>query len=821
MSGKYSENSPETAVEHLDPKIKSISGNVDYIVKNMTYGDYLGAVYSYEDNVRKKSFYDSKLPPIRIKFEKKKKHLEKLKRRSANNREEKQRIVSEALKEKEELRLKTQKRMDVRISMEVERAKQNAQADIERHNEAYNRQVKDFNDRINMIGNDIKKLNHEYKKIDSYRDRFEDYQLEESSEVADKEAYAWLKKAKDRFWLSPFQRELLKKDVKEVCGKRILSSEDLLRREKEFAESDIFKEIKKGEVTSDIIKKESFWVSLISTILVILILLGAVIKPANSFLTGVQAGASMVLMSTLLFAVINFLGRRFIFRSKISAEEIIMLVNAALLGLIVGYILWKNLIFDKKTVFAIGCTVISALNLGFWDYKLLTSRYLEKFMKMFPWLKNRARSEVFKKAADLENGKYNLHIYCYLNHNFVVQYLSVNYKNNVSGTLGNKGEENRNLYKKNKEILEQMKEEKKLLDEQYEENKAYELRRMKRLEQEIDRIEGKRSDTATLDLEGYVSQKVMERLTRLDSDYTALLVRIEECELELQEFKKKLDIVEKKYDSLAKQLDLIRSALRYWYKTPLPSATDYSLLDLLCFETKMQINIIHHDCQPFAFRYNASGFEKNPCRIVKRIIFRYIRGLIKINPCRLLQINIIDPISDPSILLGDEIFKRLTPKGIIRGVESPTDFEIRLISNEGEYAEFRKMFGSQCGEIYRLLKENHDEFGEGERYSLELANRIKDKLNKRKKENDIGDDNKEIQPYMYQVMMFVVPRADDVTDFEPPKEIVKSIEKDYYFNMGLMPIFFVDNNSVHEKWRDIVKKCPADCVVNQGKKAKK
>ena len=74
---------------------------------------------------------------------------------------------------------------------------------------------------------------------------------------------------------------------------------------------------------------------------------------------------------------------------------------------------------------------------------------------------------------------------------------------------------------------------------------------------------------------------------------------------------------------------------------------------------------------------------------------------------------------------------------------------------------------------------------------------------------------------MYQVMMFVVPRADDVTDFEPPKEIVKSIEKDYYINMGLMPIFFVDNNSVHEKWRDIVKKCPADCVVNQGKKAKK
>ena len=68
---------------------------------------------------------------------------------------------------------------------------------------------------------------------------------------------------------------------------------------------------------------------------------------------------------------------------------------------------------------------------------------------------------------------------------------------------------------------------------------------------------------------------------------------------------------------------------------------------------------------------------------------------------------------------------------------------------------------------------------------------------------------------MYQIMMFIVPRDFDRTNFEPPAEVVKSIENGTYLNMGLLPVFFADNNSIHKKWRKVVEMCPEECIVSK------
>lgn len=166
----------------------------------------------------------------------------------------------------------------------------------------------------------------------------------------------------------------------------------------------------------------------------------------------------------------------------------------------------------------------------------------------------------------------------------------------------------------------------------------------------------------------------------------------------------------------------------------------------------------------------------------------------------MLQINIIDPVSDPKILLNDERFKRLSPMGVINGVHSINDFEIRLFSGERAYNTFKTIFKNQCIEIQKLLSQNHDFIKPFESYSLDLANRIKDNEN---------------EPFMYQIMMFIVPRAFDHIGFEPPIEVVRSIENGTYLNMGLLPIFFVDDDSIHDNWKKVIELCSGECIVRK------
>ncbi len=788
------------SVEQLNPSLMGEAAEVenDEIISNMTYSDYLSAVYSYEEKARKKALFDKKMPVLKKVLDEKNAVSEKLKERAESNRKERAGVYDTAINEQKEKWLKTQARLDVKISQEVGRAKQHAEADISKRSGEYDKSVREYQDKMKYLNDEISRLDSEYEDLLEKQEKLDDYSGD-SFPVADESVLKLLQSAKSRRWITPYHRELLRKNVDEICSKRIHSFEELESRELEFANSDMVEMVREGEVTDVVIGEFARISAVVFAVVAALFSIAAFVNPSLSFFSFVQAAVSCFGVGYGVMKIGDLLGQKYIFdEDEITPEERSVLIAAFFLGGIGGFFLWKQFVFDSRNIFAFLYTLLSAAGAGMLLRKILLSDFSAKLLKKLPFLKDRARYYVFKDSVKSENGKYNLQIYCYLNHSEVLQYLSIKYKDQISADLENKIELNRNIFNKDREELDELSEVKKELAIKEQKLNTFIKYRKIRLQDEIKQIEAKRAKPEEVDFASKLPQKVLEDIERLDSEYEEIQSRIRNAEVEAKEAREKFNGINRKYRKISDEYSLIVSALRYWYKTPTPAATDYRLLDSLCFESNKQLSIIHHKLKPFAFRYTVRHKESSPSKSLKSTIFRYIRGLIKINPCRMLQINIVDPVSDPSVLLDDPLFKRISSMGIINGVSSLNDFEIRLFSNQRNYNTFRTVFRNQCGELQKLLSRNSDIVSEP--YSVELANRIK------------GDEK---EPFMYQIMMFIVPRAFDQTDFEPPAEIVKSIENGTYLNMGLLPVFFADNDSIHEKWKDIVEMCPEGCLVNQ------
>lgn len=803
MRNKENNSIPNTDVEQLNPSLMGETADIenDEIISNMTYSDYLSAVYSCEEKARKKALFDKKMPVLKKVLDEKKAVFQKLKNKEEANRKERERLHTAAINEQKQKWQKTQDRLDVRISQEVGRAKQQAEAEISKRKDEFEKEFKTHRDRIRYLKDEMSRLDSDYNELLEKQESLEDYSGD-SFPVADESTFELLQTAKNKRWLTSYHRELLRKNVNEICSKRIHSFDELKDRELEFANSKMVKDIRKGEVTNVVIREFTKLSTIIFAVVFSLLSLVAFVNPMLLFFAVIQAALSCLGMGYAVLLLADFLGQKYLFDpDETSVEERSLLIAALVLGGIGGFFLWEYLIFDTKNLFAFLYTILSVAASSLLFRKLMLTELASKLLKKIPFLKNRARYYIFKNSVKSENGKYNLQIYCYLNHSEVLQYLSINYKNQISVDLENKKELNRNIYKKNQSELSELSEQKKELDIKEQKLRTFIKHRKLRLQEEIKQIESERDKLKAIDFEANIPQKTLKELERLDSEYNALQTDISEAKEQARTTQEKFDVINRKYKKLSKEYLLIEAALRYWYKTPTPAATDYRLLDSLCFESNRQLSIIHHKLRPYAFRYTVRHKESSPSKSLKSTIFRYIRGLIKINPCRMLQINIIDPVSDPSILINDPLFKRINSMGIINGVSSPNDFEIRLFSSQRNYNTFRSVFKTQCTELHRLLSKS-PEVTDDKPFSVELGNRIKANEN---------------EPFMYQIMMFIVPRAFDRTDFDPPSEIVKAIENGTYLNMGLLPIFFVDNDSIHENWKNIVGMCPESCLVNQGK----
>ncbi len=795
------ENINSENTDSLNPLITSGDQPDDEgtIISNMTYSDYLSAVYSYEEKAGKKAGYDRKIIPLKRNRDTKRLELKALEDSVQSNRDERKKIHDDAVNEQKDKWQKIQDRLDVQIAQEIGRAKQQAEAEVNKRKEEYLKEVNEFNERVNYLKGDIFRLDNERKEIEIYRNKYDDYSID-FSPVADEKVLELLETARDKHWLTPYHKELLKMNADKVCEKRIQTFEELEEREREFAGSKMIEDIRKGEVTREVINEFAKRAGIVCTAVFALLGVIAYANPTIAFFLYVQAFMSCLFMGGMSFDIGRRTAKKKFPKKKQSGKVSLITAVSCLLGCAVGLAVWAGLLAGNRNVFSFVYTMFSAVGAGIIFKQLLLSDFSEKYLKKLPFLKDRARYYVFKNASKAENGKYNLQIYCYLNHNLVLHYLSIKHKDKINSDIEVKLENNKNLTKKNRAELAKMSEKKKELLKKRQNFKEYVKRRKAKLMKEIREIESRRGSTDTIDFESKLPQNVSSEIIRLDAEYEDLQVQIENTQLALKRAEEHYNSVRKKYENVSKEYTLIEEALRYWYKTPTPSATDYSLLDALCFESKKQLSIIHHNLQPFAFRYTVNSKDKNPSERLKVTLFKYIRGLIKINPCRMLQINIVDPVSDPKILLDDKRFERLSKMGVINGVYSISDFEIRLFSNERAYNTFRSIFKTQCIEIQKLLTRNKDRIEPGETYSLELANRIR---------------NNENEPFMYQIMMFIVPRDFDRTNFEPPAEVVKSIENGTYLNMGLLPVFFADNNSIHKKWRKVVEMCPEECIVSK------
>ena len=787
--------------ETLDPEVSSVNDTEDDgdIISNMTYSDYLSAVYSYEDKANKKANYDRKIIPLKHIRDTRRLELKALESAAENNRAERKKIHDDAVNEQKDKWQKIQDRLDVQISQEVGRAKQQAEAEVNKKKQEYLDEVGAFNDKVNYLKSDIFRLDNERKEIEIYRNKYDDYSID-FSPVADESVLELLKTARDKHWLTPYHKELLKANADKICEKRIQTFEELEEREREFAASKMVEDIRKGEVTRQVIEEFSKRVGAASGILFALLGIVAHANPTLLFFAYIQAFMSCVFLGGMSFDI----GRRTAskkFPKKKQKKQVAFISTLSfLLGNALGFWIWAVLFFGNQSIFSLVYTLLSAVGVGIVFRQIILARFTEKYLKKIPFLKDRARYYVFKNSSKAENGKYNLQIYCYLNHNLVLHYLSIKHKDEINEDIETKLENNRNLHKKDRAELAKMAAQKKEILAKRQQFKEFVKQRKAQLIKEIRAIESRRGSMDTVDFESKLPQNVLFEIIRLDAEYGDLQVQIDNTALALKRAEEHYNSVRRKYENVSREYTLIEEALRYWYKTPTPSATDYSLLDALCFESKNHLSIIHHNLQPFAFRYTVRKRDKNPSESLKVTIFRYIRGLVKINPCRMLQINIVDPVSDPKILLEDERFSRFSSMGMISGVYSMNDFEIRLFSNERAYNTFRSVFKTQCVEIQKVLSRNSHMIPLGEPYSLELANRIR---------------NDENEPFMYQIMMFIVPRESDKTDFQPPAEIVKSIENGTYLNMGILPVFFVDDDSIHRKWRRVVEMCSEQCIVRK------
>lgn len=787
----------------LDPSIASVNDPEEEdedseLISNMTYRDYLSAVYGYEDKAFLQSQCEKKLLPLEQFRDAKKNELTALEQAANNNRDRRSRLHDDAIEGQKELWQKTQDKLDVLITQEKLRITKDAKDEINKKKNDFLEEHNKFKTKVDELKGDMQRLDNEFEEIKIYRNKVNESSIE-IPPIEDESVLDLLLEARDKHWLTAYHKELLQRDADDVCLNRVESFEDLTELEQDFASSQMVADIRQGKVTREVISEFAGRAAIVSGVFFALMGTIGAANPSLVFFVFFQVISSCMFLGGMTLDIVTKALKKKFPAKRTRSKIKIAAVSAGLLVGAMGFPLWA-VINSSQGILSFIYTLISSAAAGLFIKQLLLGKIPERILKTLPFLQDRARYYVFKNNLKTEKGKHNLQIYCYLNRNLVINYLTLKHRDDVNADIERRLKENRGKRKKDKSQLMRLAPMQKDLLNKKDEFNSFAQKRTNKLQNDIKQIELRRGDVTAIDFEAKLPQNVSSELIQLDAEYEDIQVQIENMSLSVKRAEEHLNAARKQYEKAVEACNITEEALRYWYKTPTPLATGYKLMDVICFESKKQLSIIHHNLQPFAFRYIITHKNINPSDTVRLMIFKYIRGLIKINPCRMLQINIIDPVSDPKILLNDERFKRLSPMGVINGVHSINDFEIRLFSGERAYNTFKTIFKNQCIEIQKLLSQNHDFIKPFESYSLDLANRIKDNEN---------------EPFMYQIMMFIVPRAFDHIGFEPPIEVVRSIENGTYLNMGLLPIFFVDDDSIHDNWKKVIELCSGECIVRK------
>ncbi len=760
----------------------------DVLIENMTYDDYLSSVYTYEEACADSSKAQSDAEAAAAARDKLKAELEEMQQQDDANRREYDAVVAAEVKKKKDVWQKSQARFDFKLSNRKAVAQQTAKNDIQSKKDEFDAAVKKAQEQEKTLTRHLKELDDAYQTFKEQQKKFNNF-TGRSFPPSDPDALAVLERARDKGLLTKFQLEMLDGDVNKICDTWISGFDGLVQTEDDFSHSEFYRKLVDGNVSKKIHTKIANISAAVFTALLLITVLLLFSFPPNAVSFFIKTAISTLALGGVFSSVVHLLYEKLESVRSLPIKYKILAVTGFVVGCIPGVLIGIFAAAPSQSIGAVIWSVLSAFACGMLFRRFLLTGFSGGVISKLAFAKDMERKKIFSEYESLENGKYNFMIFCYLKHDHVLTYLSMLYSQNEISSLQERITFNR---KDVKYYTEQLEYERKRLGEL--KNKKggialYEKERMTQLADEIEAIESERP--AEPDFEEEARKSLADKLTPLDVKHKLLSDKIAGLENELSTLEDKCRASSQKAFAAREQKKRIAQALRQWKKTPMPASTDYRLLDAMCIDSRSKLTIVHHDLKPYVLRYSPKVRSDDPSETLAMFIYRYIRGLCKINPRRLMQINIFDYVSDPRILVETPSFHKLSDRGVIEGIYSMKEFEIRLFPNSEGYSTFKDLFRLQCSRVSAVLKEHREEIPEGVRPDLALANRL-------------NRDDGEL--FLYQVCIFVVPREEDSAVFHPPKGILELIDRGSYMRLGILPVFIADSDSISHEWRPVLDK---------------
>ena len=773
------------------------------INNNVTYQQYRDAAYRYSSLFGKMKREKQALEDAQTDYRRKKESLRLVNNSIDENRAERSELYDREIGVFREDWTEKKEKLDREINEEIGRLVGEANEKIREIREDYSRRSAELD----------KKLRPSYEQVKQYEQEIEDLRSKQNNvgdlaaevPVENKKVQAFLFRAMHKKLLTGKQDELMNSPCDRVISgrKNLRSFEDVRNAERKFAESEWYKRLEKGDVTKTVRAKAANVLSgaAVGLFLIVFCLFFLTnMTDAGKIFQGV---VMMLALGGLTANLVSFVFVKMFFGDKSRFWKNNVKNVSIIAGMLVGMGLWMA---SYDSSFGVGLTIVLFSLFGtFFLFRksMITYVGLDTLGK-FELMRDFARREIFREKTGEKDNPYVLQMYCYCNHNAVVDYVAMNYRDNIYSVTSQKIEmaqnclrvANRELAKHKKE-LDALREMKKDRDKRIREIKA-------RYSAAVAETKKKRM-TDMPDFAEMLPEDVVRELETLDSEYQKMLAERDRLDSECGSADDR--VLQNQIRSMAscKKLDEVKNTLTGWESSPTPRKTGFMLNELFCFESDKNISIIKHDLEPFVFWYHSKDKSRSPAKDLNKAMARCIKGLKKINPQALMQINIVDTVSPREDILGYESYGELSPDGLITYVKTTDRYELRLIDSRKSYKMVRALFNSQCYDIRDYLDDNSEKSSSDTEYSLAGANRLR---------------NDEDEPFVYQVMLYVVPREYDTCDFEPPSELIRAMKDEVCVSMGIVPFFFADTDSVHEKWKEAVSLCRWSCTIGRSPKKK-
>lgn len=278
----------------------------------------------------------------------------------------------------------------------------------------------------------------------------------------------------------------------------------------------------------------------------------------------------------------------------------------------------------------------------------------------------------------------------------------------------------------------------------------------------------------------------------------------------------KQELIHQKKEEFAKmnqQMDLLRGrqklahdavmqktqVIQAWNGIPDMAMAEKKFADIVCMKPeggKGYCTILPHKMSPITMYYYGDVADSNILSKISGPLVRVIDGFQQMNPAELMQMTLIDLIGGAMSLRMDSRIKWST-RSQKNFVEEGVDDGMMLVSNVSELNEFSQMIerhgnmlveynGKHSNQVRALLGNS------GTISGIAQANQIRTE--------------ESLKPFPYQVVFIVVPRANERDEFSYGQQALQRFIQDENISKayGILPVFIVNKDSVHESWKRIV-----------------